>query len=165
MPPLEQDIPAFLESPVGVMVTAEAPQEAKIIAPYVGDPGKDTPEGKRSASFIPLDYFVENERRPDLLPPVYRKASPPTGGPVEVPVDRYIDRKYHDLEVERLWKKVWQMACREDDIPEVGDYYLYEVAGLQYLVVRTAPGEIRAHVNACMHRGRQLRDCSGRHAQ
>jgi phenylpropionate dioxygenase-like ring-hydroxylating dioxygenase large terminal subunit len=165
MPPLEEDIPAFLETPIGAMVTAQAPQEAKIIAPYVGDPGKDTPEGRRSASFIPLDFFVENERRPDLLPEVYRKASIPTGGPVEVPVARYIDRKYHDLEVERLWKKVWQMACREDDIPEVGDYYLYEVAHLQFLIVRTAPGEIRAHVNACMHRGRQLRDCSGRHAQ
>jgi phenylpropionate dioxygenase-like ring-hydroxylating dioxygenase large terminal subunit len=165
MPPLETDIPAFLESPLGAMLMQPKPQEAKVIAPYVGDPGKDTPEGKRSASYIPLDFFVQNERRPDLLPEAYKAVSPPQGGPVEIPVDRYIDRKYHELEIEHLWKKVWQMACREDDIPEVGDFYLYEVATLQYLIVRTAPDEIRAHVNACMHRGRQLRECHGRAAQ
>src|SRR5262249_46912750 len=119
MPALEEDIPAFLASPIGAMVTQEAPQDAKIIAPYVGDPGKQFAEGTRSASYVPLDFFVQNERRPDLLPEVYTKAAPPTGGPVEVPVARYIDRKYHNREVEHLWKKVWQIVCREDDIPEV----------------------------------------------
>jgi len=164
MPPLEKDIPEFLESPIGAMVTAEAPQDAKIIAPYVGDPGKETPEGMRSASYIPLEYLVENERRPDLMPPVYKKSSPLPGGPVKTSVARYIDRRFHELEVEHLWKKVWQMVCREEDIPEVGDYHLYEIANLQYLVVRTGPGEFKAHVNACLHRGRQLRECHGKHA-
>ncbi|MCB2060334.1 MAG: aromatic ring-hydroxylating dioxygenase subunit alpha [Novosphingobium sp.] len=164
MPPLEKDIPEFLESSIGAMVTAEAPQDAKIIAPYVGDPGKETPEGMRSASYIPLEFLVENERRPDLLPPVYKKSAPLPGGPVKTSVARYIDRKYHELEVEHIWKKVWQLVCREEDIPEVGDYHLYEIANLQYLVVRTGPSEFKAHVNACLHRGRQLRECHGKKA-
>lgn len=162
MPALEEDFPAYLAR----MQAAQEgrAQRPKIIGKYVGDPGMDTPEGPRSSAHVPLEFFIENERRPDLLPAVYSKSSSVPGGPEKVPAARYFDKKYHDLEVEHIWEKCWQMACREDDIPEVGDYYLYEIANLQYLVVRTASGEIKAHVNACLHRGRQLRECSGKRA-
>jgi len=164
MPPLMEDVEEFRKSPIGQMVTAKRPQEAKIIAPYVGDPGKDTPNGKRSISFVELEKVVAAERRPDLLPEVYRKSAPLPGGPMKVPTGRYTDRRYHELEKEHLWRKVWQFACRQDDIPEVGDYYLYEVADIQYLIVKTGEGEYKALQNACLHRGRQLRDCSGKRA-
>ena len=36
-----------------------------------------------------------------------------------------------------LWKKVWQFACREEDIPDPGDHYRYDIAGMSFLVVRT----------------------------
>jgi phenylpropionate dioxygenase-like ring-hydroxylating dioxygenase large terminal subunit len=136
----------------------QAGQPVTIVAPYVGDPGKDTPRGKRSASFVEQDYFTDNDRKPELLPEVYKASSPYPGGPKKVKVARFFEQKYADLEVERLWKKVWQMAAREDDIPEVGDYILYRIANLEYIVVRTSPTEIKAHVNACLHRGRKLCD-------
>lgn len=78
-----------------------------------------------------------------------------------VPVRRYISREYHELERERVWRKVWQMACREENIPEVGSYIVYDIAGDSYLVVRTKDG-IKAYVNACLHRGRALKDYDGR---
>ena len=56
----------------------------------------------------------------------------------KVPTERYYSQKWHDLEVERLWKRVWQMACHVDDIPEIGDYIVYDVAHLSWIVVRTA---------------------------
>lgn len=165
LPPLEEDIPVVTaKSMREAGQDTNAPQRPKIIAPYVGDPGVETAEGMRSASHISLEYMLDNDRRPDLVPEVYRKSSPLEGGPEKVPVARYFDKKYHDLEVEHIWKKVWQMVCREDDIPEVGDYHLYEIAHLQYLVVRTGPNEFKAHVNACLHRGRQLRECHGKKA-
>ena len=46
------------------------------------------------------------------------------------------------------------MACREENIPEVGSYIVYDIAGDSYLVVRTREG-IKAYVNACLHRGRR----------
>jgi nitrite reductase/ring-hydroxylating ferredoxin subunit len=162
MPALEEDRAEFFETFQAAQ--AANPQPPKIIAKYVGDPGMNTPEGPRSSSHLPIEFLIANERRPELLPEIYKKSSPVSGGPEKVPVARYFDRKYHDLEVEHIWKKCWQMACREDDIPEVGDHYLYEVAGLQYLVVRIAPDEIKALENVCLHRGRQLRDCSGKRA-
>ncbi len=165
LPPLEEDIPTVLATSLRTAGMDEtAAQRPKIIARYVGDPGKQTPEGMRSASHVPLEYLLENDRKPDQVPPVFRKSSPMPGGPAKVPVARYFEKKYHDLEVEHIWKKVWQLVCREDDIPEVGDYHLYEIASLQYLVVRTGPGEFKAHVNACLHRGRQLRECHGKKA-
>ena len=162
MPALEQDLAGWAAAQ---QAAGEGrPQRPKIIAKYTNDPGMDTADGPRSSAHVPQEFFLANDRRSDLLPPVYHKTAPVPGGPEKVPSVRYFERKYHDLEVERIWKRCWQMVCREDDIPEVGDYHLYKIASLQHLVVRTAPDEIRAFENVCLHRGRQLRDCSGKRA-
>lgn len=98
--------------------------------------------------------------RGDAVPPpdVYLEDSPMEPGVTKVDVRSFFTQEAHDLEVERLWKRVWQMACHEDDIPNVGDTHVYEIAGLSYIIVRTAKDEVKAFPNACMHRGRQLCD-------
>ena len=93
-------------------------------------------------------------------PEVLRLENPYQGALASVSVDRYRSRAYHDLEMERLWPRVWQMACREEEIPEVGDYTVYEIGCHSILVVRTRDG-IRAHHNVCRHRGRKLCDFDG----
>ncbi len=142
--------------------TTERP---KVVAPYVGDPGKETDDGMRSSAHIPQEFFLENDRKPELIPDVYKLKSPMPGGPAKIATDRFYKQEYHDLEVEHLWKKTWQMACREDDIPEIGDYYLYDIAHLQFIVVRTGDNEFKAYPNSCLHRGRKLRECSGKGAR
>lgn len=72
--------------------------------------------------------------------------------------NRYVDPAFHHLEVERLWSKVWQMACREEEIPEGGDVVVYDIADTSFIVTRTHMGEIRAFRNACLHRGTRLCD-------
>lgn len=79
---------------------------------------------------------------------------------VSVPVSRYTTKAFHDLEMERLWPKVWQMACREEHVPNVGDFHLYEIGSYSIIVVRTKDG-IKAHHNVCRHRGRKLCDQHG----
>lgn len=94
-------------------------------------------------------------------PAVLTLENPLTDVPLtSVPVSRYTTREYHDLEMSRLWPAVWQMACREEEIPSVGDYIIYEIGSFSILVVRTASG-IRAHHNVCRHRGRRLCDFDG----
>ena len=78
-------------------------------------------------------------------------------GDEDVPAERYFSRKFFDLEVEKLWPKVWQLACFEQDIPNVGDTIVYDIVDWSFLVTRTAPDRIQAFYNACLHRGRQLR--------
>jgi nitrite reductase/ring-hydroxylating ferredoxin subunit len=79
-------------------------------------------------------------------------------GDHDLNVDRYITREAHDLEKEKIWKKVWQMACREEEMPEVGDSIVYDITDISILVVRVAKNEIKAYYNVCLHQGRQLRD-------
>lgn len=80
----------------------------------------------------------------------------------EATIDRYVSREYHEVEKKQLWNRVWQFACREEHLPEVGDHIVYEIAGASYIVIRSAPDTIRAYPNSCLHRGRQLKDFAGR---
>jgi hypothetical protein len=66
-----------------------------------------------------------------------RERPPYRPGAAKVAVDRDVHQRYHDREIEQLRKKVWQPASREDEIPEVGDYVLYDVGPLSFIVVRT----------------------------
>jgi phenylpropionate dioxygenase-like ring-hydroxylating dioxygenase large terminal subunit len=95
------------------------------------------------------------------VPEVLRLHNPTDLGSRDIPVVRYTTREFHELEVERLWKRVWQMACREEDIPEVGDTIVYAIAHLSILIVRSDTDTIKAFYNACLHRGRLLREDAG----
>lgn len=111
----------------------------------------------------PAETFVQGLFDADRgdVPSALRDASFADPGPVSIPPSRYFDRAQHDLEVERLWKRVWQMACRVEDIPAVGDHVVYEIADVSLLVTRSAPDRIQAFHNSCLHRGTQLRTRSG----
>jgi phenylpropionate dioxygenase-like ring-hydroxylating dioxygenase large terminal subunit len=76
--------------------------------------------------------------------------------PVVIPIDAYASREYAEAEGERLWSKVWQSACRLEEVPNVGDYVTYDIGDESIIVVRTAPDRIRAFYNVCQHRGRRL---------
>ncbi|MCW5892028.1 MAG: aromatic ring-hydroxylating dioxygenase subunit alpha [bacterium] len=64
------------------------------------------------------------------------------------------------LERERLWPRVWQMACREAELAAPGDFVVYDILDDSILVVRTGPGadDLAAMYNVCQHRGRRLVD-------
>jgi phenylpropionate dioxygenase-like ring-hydroxylating dioxygenase large terminal subunit len=108
---------------------------------------------------LSYQQLLDTDTKP--VPAVLRECSPRNLGSHDIPVERYTSRAFHELEVEKVWKRVWQMACREEEIPEVGDHVVYEIANLSILVMRSAPGEIRAYHNVCLHRGRILRERDG----
>src|SRR5262245_25685051 len=72
--------------------------------------------------------------------------------PERIPAQRYFDEEFFNLERERLWPHVWQMACRLEQISEVGDWIEYQNLGKSVIVVRTEDG-VKAFHNACRHRG------------
>src|SRR5579863_10283464 len=152
------------EVPVDYTPGTHMAEMPRMVAGYSPDIGQVTAQGARSAVWEGIDFFLDNDRRPDLIPASFHLENPYPGGPKRINTDRFWKREFHDLEVEHIWKKTWQMACREDDIPGVGDYHVYQVANLSFLVVRTEAG-ILAHQNVCLHRGRLLKDCSGKGAK
>jgi phenylpropionate dioxygenase-like ring-hydroxylating dioxygenase large terminal subunit len=78
-----------------------------------------------------------------------------------IPKERYTSSAFADLEFERLWPRVWQVACREEQVAAVGDYCEYSIGEESVLVVRSAPETVRAFFNACLHRGTRLVDGCG----
>ncbi len=84
---------------------------------------------------------------------------PPPARPTLVPADRYRSPAFAQLEVDRMWPKVWQLACTVDHVAEAGDYFEYRCGPYSVLVVRGDDGELRAFQNVCRHRGNSL--CSG----
>jgi phenylpropionate dioxygenase-like ring-hydroxylating dioxygenase large terminal subunit len=73
--------------------------------------------------------------------------------PDRVPKERYFDSHFYEMEVERLWPRVWQMACRLEEIPAPRDFVEYEILDQSVIVVRTEDLAVRAFHNACRHRG------------
>lgn len=95
------------------------------------------------------------------VPKPLLEESPAYLGSADIDKDRYLSGEFHRREVEKLWKRVWQLACREEDIPEPGDFVVYDIADMSLIVVRSPAGQIKAYHNACLHRGRRLCDDSG----
>ena len=81
--------------------------------------------------------------------------------PVVIPVEAFVSEEYARAENDKLWSKVWQVACRVEEIPKVGDYVTYDILDESIIVVRTAPDKISAYYNVCQHRGRRLTEGSG----
>ena len=67
--------------------------------------------------------------------------------------ERYYDPDFFRLEAEQLWPRVWQMACRLEEIPAPGDFVEYEILDQSVIVLRTDDMDVVAFQNACRHRG------------
>ncbi len=123
----------------------------------------ETLTGTNRSAGISLAELLEEDSHP--VTDIFRAESPLPPGNTRVPASVYYSKEWHDREVAELWSKVWQLACMEEEIPNVGDYQVYDIAHLSFLIVRTAPDEIKAYRNACLHRGRKLRTCEGKGAK
>ncbi len=95
------------------------------------------------ADAIGAPAFLRTETRADL-------------GTAPLATDRYTSQAFFDREAAHLWPRVWQMACREEDLPTIGDALPYQIIDTSLLLVRAASGRIRAFYNVCPHRGRKL---------
>ncbi len=77
-------------------------------------------------------------------------------GTEDIAYERYTSPEFFQREMDHIWTRVWQWACRLEHIPEVGDYVVYDIGKYSIIVVRTSPTEIRAFHNSCLHRGTKL---------
>jgi phenylpropionate dioxygenase-like ring-hydroxylating dioxygenase large terminal subunit len=97
--------------------------------------------------------LADPTRPPDAL----LVESPAFLGDEDLPYDHYISESYFAAEFEHMWSRTWQWACHLDHLPERGDYLVYDIGPHSALLVRTGDDTIKGYVNACMHRGTQLR--------
>src|SRR5271156_5648369 len=74
------------------------------------------------------------------VPEHFRSLPPVDFGDEGVPVTNYFDRGHFDAEVRHVWLKIWQWTCREEDIPNPGDAFVYENVGKSVFIVRQVDG-------------------------
>jgi len=90
-------------------------------------------------------------------PDALLRESPVSLGSAPIDLDVYTCAAIAQAEHDHMWTRVWQWACREEHIPEAGDYYVYDIGDRSALVARGNDGEIRAFHNSCLHRATQLK--------
>lgn len=105
--------------------------------------------------------ILEDDSRP--VPAHLRQGPVPDIGLDPVAVADYFCAAQFRREVDHVWLRTWQFTCREEDIPEVGDFHVYDIADKSFIVIRTAPDRIQAFANSCLHRGRKLATLDGCH--
>ena len=118
----------------------------------------DTRRADRCAGPSVQHYFTSDTRS---VPASLRYEANDVDGTADIDKERFVSSEWAWLELQKMWKKVWQFAVLEDEIPEEGDYAVYEIGHESVLLVRSAPDRIRGFVNACLHRGRKLATAPG----
>lgn len=84
------------------------------------------------------------------------RANPPQSTD-DISFSSYTSKDLFDAEMEKVWRCVWQVACLEAHIPDIGDYYVYDIGRISIIVIRSSETEIKGYVNSCLHRGTKLK--------
>src|SRR5579875_581686 len=99
------------------------------------------------------------------IPAILRKTAEPLMDFGLIPKERYLSAEFMDLEWQRRWRRVWLYAGPLSDLPEVGDYFTFEIGPESVLLVRSAADKVQAMYNVCQHRGRRIRPDGCGHAR
>lgn len=96
------------------------------------------------------------------VPDALRDSTETYLGSEDIDIARYTSREFFQQEVENVWRKTWQVACRENRLRNPGDFFVYDIVDDSILLTRTESGEIKGFYNSCLHRGRALKRGAGR---
>ena len=80
---------------------------------------------------------------------------------MRIPAERYTSPEFAELEHERLWPKVWHVACTVDHVANPGDWFEHRLGRFSVVLVRGGDGVLRGFQNVCRHRGNSICQGSG----
>ena len=89
-------------------------------------------------------------------PARYAKVRLPLLEAETLPPACYTDPAFFAREMERIFRVHWNLVGRADEVPEPGDYFTIDLAGVPAIVLRDDDGGLRAFANTCRHRGSRL---------
>ena len=73
-----------------------------------------------------------------------------------LPAWTYGSRDLTEIEKDVLFRRHWQLACHQSDVPEPGDFQCLDMVGERAVILRGKDGVIRAFHNLCRHRGSRV---------
>ena len=115
---------------------------------------KSGPPGEARASGATVAQTLSSDRRP--APQPLLDSSYEFLGDEDIPFSRYTSREFFDSEIDGLWNRTWQWACREEHLQDIGDTYVYDIGPYSVIVVRSGADTIQAFINSCTHRGTRI---------
>ena len=68
----------------------------------------------------------------------------------------YSEPAIFELEMERIFNKVWTYVGHESQVPAVGDYWTVQIGRQPMIMVRHSDRSVRVLYNRCPHRGTML---------
>lgn len=68
----------------------------------------------------------------------------------------YTSELVFEEEFKHIFSRQWQYADHINRIPNKGDYFLFNLAGEQIIVIRGEGETVHAHFNVCRHRGSRV---------
>jgi Rieske 2Fe-2S family protein len=68
----------------------------------------------------------------------------------------YLSEEVFARDVETVFYHEWQLAGHVSEIPEAGDYFLFEMMDESVIVTRDGQGKVHALANVCRHRGSRV---------
>ncbi len=68
----------------------------------------------------------------------------------------YTSQAIYERDLRRVWCENWLWAGHISQIPNTGDFFLFEFGTESIIVVRDRNEDIRAHLNVCRHRGSRV---------
>jgi len=68
----------------------------------------------------------------------------------------YTDADIYEREISEIYLKSWLYAGHSSEIPNVGDWFLFEFGQESVIIVRSKEDEISAVLNVCRHRGSRV---------
>ena len=144
--------------------------EAPMLRPLSRQQAEENTVARQNTLYEPSRHSAQSYEdilASDLVPSpdFYREGENPPAELESYATSRYYDPAFFQKEVEYLWPKVWIWACREEEIPNVGDHMVFDIAGYSLLIIRSSDNEIKALHNSCLHRGRQIIECDGKGAK
>jgi glycine betaine catabolism A len=77
----------------------------------------------------------------------------------------YHEELLYRTEMEYIWRGGWLFAGHSCQIPNPGDYFLYEVGEDSVIIVRDDEGQVHALYNVCRHRGSIICEASEGHVK
>src|SRR5687767_5564243 len=109
-----------------------------------------------------MTRFEMNTEPSDLFDPRhYENVRRPLLEAETLPPWCYTSEAFYRREVDRLFMKVWNFLGRVEQVPNRGDYFTLDFAGVPLIVVRGDDDKVRAFANTCRHRGSQLLEGNG----
>ena len=88
-------------------------------------------------------------------------ATAPLARARSMPAGFYTDPAMFALERDHILLQRWFFTCREEMVPNAGDYRSFETVGGPIFLMRGADGVLRAFANYCRHRGSLLVEGEG----